>query len=47
MAADSMTEAVLRAIDDFQDAVKLSGLRSNVLIQRNGWPSRLAEYEII
>jgi starch synthase len=47
MSAVSMTEKVVRAIEDFQDATRLSELRKNVLLQTNGWPSRLAEYEVV
>jgi starch synthase len=47
MSVTSMTEAIVRAVDDFQNAARLSELRKTVLLQRNGWPSRLAAYEAV
>jgi starch synthase len=47
MDADRMAEAVTRAIEDFQHAAKLSRLRKNILLQKNGWAGRLAGYEVI
>jgi starch synthase len=41
----AMLEAVKRAVGDFADLTKRSALIANTLRQRNGWESRLADYE--
>jgi glycosyltransferase involved in cell wall biosynthesis len=47
MSVSSMTETIVRAVEDFNNAARLSELRKNALLQRNGWPSRLADYEAV